>query len=127
MKESRAVYEGRTEREARFCVGDAICINESIASRYRYRNGRIGAVTLSRHSRTLDKYQVAFVDGETSTFWDIQYSRTAPTLLDNCCTRGARAFPLICCRNGTRLPLNSHEKCVLAGFADVYATVQIRA
>ena len=56
----------------RFCVGDAVYINESIASRYRYRNGRIVAVTLSRHSRTLDKYQVTFVEGETATFWDIQ-------------------------------------------------------
>ena len=64
-----------SREEPRYQVGDVVSVTETIASAYTGRVGRIVHRVVSRYARTLDKYTVAFADGDTETFWDIQLRR----------------------------------------------------
>jgi len=62
---------GRTD-PPRFRIGSLVRVLNTISSRYSSRVGKVVALKSSRHSRTLDKYDVVFSDDSASTFWDIQ-------------------------------------------------------
>ena len=60
----------------RFNIGQRVRINTTISSRYSGQEGLVVAVKQSRHGKpnttSLDKYTVAFSNGDQAEFFDIQ-------------------------------------------------------
>jgi len=56
----------------RFSVGQSVLITDCINTVHTGEVGTIVGVESSRHSPTLDKYEVRFPSGIQKTFWDIQ-------------------------------------------------------
>jgi len=56
---------------SRFQVGDLVHITD-VSSPYYAEQCRILAILITKHTHSLDSYDVVFADGRSATFWDAQ-------------------------------------------------------